>query len=71
MKNIVGKRTKIREDVSRFAGKWVAFVDGKVVDSADKLPKLMLKIKQKKIDQKASLMLIPRKDEGPYILILI
>lgn len=71
MKNAIGKRVKIKEDLSRFAGKWVAFVDGKVADSADKLPKLMLKIKQKKIDRKASLMLVPRKDEGPYILILI
>lgn len=68
MKNAIGKRIKIKEDLNRFAGKWVAFVDGKVTDSADKLPKLMLKIKQKKLTQKASLMLVPRNDEGPYVL---
>lgn len=71
MKNAIGKRIKIREDLNRFAGQWVAFVDGKVADSADKLPKLVLKIKQKKLGDKASLMLVPRKDEGPYILIFI
>ncbi len=71
MTKAIGKNTTIKEDLNRFAGKWVAFVDGKITDSADKLPKLMLKIKQKKLGQKASLMLVPRKDEGPYILILI
>ena len=71
MTKAIGKRIIIKEDLNRFAGKWVAFVDGKIADSADKLPKLMLKIKQKKLDQKASLMLVPRKDEGPYILVLI
>ena len=67
----IGKRIKIGSDLNRFSGKWVAFVNGRVVESADKLPKLMLKMRQKKLERSASLMLVPRKDEGPFILIVI
>ncbi|MBI4121454.1 MAG: hypothetical protein HY470_00655 [Candidatus Ryanbacteria bacterium] len=65
----VNRRVK-REDLTRFAGRWVAFAGEKVVESAPSLSVLMLKLKQRKPVGKPSVMLVPRKDEGPYILFL-
>ena len=71
MSRMTKKRIKVGNDLDRFAGKWVALLDNKVVDVADQLPTLVLKMKQKKIERKASVMLVPRKDEGPYILFVV
>ncbi|OGZ94128.1 MAG: hypothetical protein A2131_02125 [Candidatus Sungbacteria bacterium GWC2_49_10] len=57
------------KNLNRFSGKWVAFIEREVVESAKTLPSLMEKLKSKKLKRKPSVMLIPRKDEGPYILI--
>ena len=59
---------KSSRDLYRYAGKWVALAGWAVVDSAKSLPELMEKVKQKKTEAKVSVMLVPRKDEGPYIL---
>ncbi|GEM_PF-1900726 len=56
------------KNLERFAGKWVAFLDRQVIESGGTLPSLMEKLKRKKFKQKPSVMLVPRKDEGPYIL---
>lgn len=56
--------------LDKFAGKWVAFVDGKIVGVENSLPELMKQVKKKKISKKPSVLLVPRKDEGPYILFL-
>ena len=64
-------KTKSRHDLDRLAGKWVAFIGGRVVDSAATLPALVAKIRRKKFASKPSVMLVPRKDEGPYILITL
>lgn len=56
------------KDVSRFAGEWVAFADKKIIEHAETLPSLMAKIRRRKMAKEPSVMLVPRKDEGPYIL---
>jgi hypothetical protein len=64
------KRESTKADIDRFAGKWVAMIGSRVVASADTLPHLADKIRHKWSPRKPSVMLIPRKDEGPYILMM-
>jgi hypothetical protein len=54
--------------LERYAGKWVAFIGKKVVAWADTLEALMAKVKKMRLEKKTSVFLVPRKDEGPYIL---
>ena len=59
---------KIRLD--RYAGKWVAFIDDKIVAWANTLDELDKKIKKLRFSEEAVYFLVPRKDEGPYILVI-
>lgn len=61
-------KIKSQYDLERLAGKWVAFVNGRVVAFAPTLPLLMQKLRGMRFGSKPSVMLVPRKDEGPYIL---
>lgn len=57
-------------DLNRYSGRWVAFIDNKPVVSDINLSVLMSKVKKIHSKKKPSIMLVPRKDEGPYILII-
>lgn len=59
---------KARRMLGRFAGKWVALLDDEVIESAATLSNLMAKVRRRRLTRKPSVMLVPRKDEGPYIL---
>ena len=63
------KSNKKATPLDKYAGKWVAFVDEKVIAWADNLEELDKKIKKLKPKQEPTFFLVPRKDEGPYILI--
>lgn len=67
----IKKLNKKSVSLDKYAGKWVAFVDGKIVSWGDTLKELMARVKEKRLEKKASVFLVPRKDEGPYILIII
>lgn len=56
------------QNLNRYAGEWVAFVDRKVFLHHNDLHSLMREVKKKKLEKKASVFLVPHKDEGPYIL---
>lgn len=60
---------KIKLDL--YAGKWVAFVEEKIVAYHENLSDLMREIDSKGLRKKASVFLVPRKDEGPYVLIIL
>ena len=60
-----------RQNLNKYEGKWVALVDGKVVESAIGLPILMRKIKERRFRKRPSVFLVPRKDEGPYVLMVV
>ena len=64
-------KIKLRHGADRLAGKWAAFINGRVVDSAATLPALAEKLRRRKFASKPSVMLVPRKDEGPYILAVL
>jgi hypothetical protein len=68
MKMSTRSKKTISRGVVAFAGKWVALIDGKVIESASSLDMLMMKVRRTKVGRKPSIMLVPRKDEGPYIL---
>jgi len=59
------------KNLERYAGKWVALVNGRVAEHAAELPMLMRKIKAKRFKRQPSVFLVPRKDEGPYVLIML
>jgi len=65
------KSNKKAAPLDKYAGKWVAFVDEEVVTWADSLEELDKKIKEIKPRKEPVYFLVPRKDEGPYILIYL
>ena len=55
--------------LDRYAGEWVAFANGKVVaHHKGALKRLMEKLKKLKRVKKPSVLLVPKKKEGPYII---
>lgn len=63
-------KTTRQTDLGRYAGKWVALIDNEVVAWADTLQGLEKKVSKKALFRNAVYFLVPRRDEGPYILIL-
>ena len=54
--------------LDKYSGEWVAFADGKVVAHQDTLKRLMEKVnKLKRLKGKSSVLLVPKKSEGPYV----
>lgn len=68
MSKIAAKSNKKIVSLDRYAGKWVAFVDEKVVAFGDTLEEVASKVEKMKLKKRAVYFLVPRKDEGPYIL---
>lgn len=68
MAKVILKKTKRSVGLDKYAGKWVAFIDNKIIAWADTLKDLAEKIKRLKPKKRPVYFLVPRKDEGPYIL---
>jgi len=65
------KTKKKTVSLNRYSGKWVAFDEKeRIVGFDDTLDGLMKKMKRRGLEKKVSVFLVPRKDEGPYILLL-
>ncbi len=71
MREKIKKSARTFKAPARYTGKWVAFVDDKPVAADETLGKLMKKIKSRHFRKSPSVMLVPRKDEGPYVLLII
>ena len=67
-KTAIKKPNRKSIPIDKYAGKWVALINEKVVSWADTLKELDKKIQEKALSKKASYFLVPRKDEGPYVL---
>jgi len=65
------KQKMNKVELDRYAGQWVAFVEDKIVAQDDTLKGLTKEMDAKGLRKKASVFLVPRKDEGPYILSLV
>jgi hypothetical protein len=61
-------KPRTRKNLSRYAGEWVAFVKANVVAHDKSLSKTMAQIEKQGLQDKASVFLVPRKNEGPYVL---
>lgn len=64
------------KDMGRFAGKWVAINTKKdlIIAVGDSLTDISPFVSSRKGEEskiKASAFLVPRKDEGPYVLIVV
>jgi hypothetical protein len=59
------KVNKKNVSLDRYAGEWVAFADGKVIAHQTTLKGLMEKVKT--LRKKPSVLLVPKKKEGPYV----
>ena len=57
--------------LDHYAGEWVAFVAEQIVAHNKDFKDLMREVDAKGFRKKASVFLVPRKDEGPYILIIL
>ena len=64
------KRTRGALDLEQFAGEWIALIENKIVGHNKALKVLMRTVKNRSLKKKPSVLLVPRKEEGPYILIL-
>lgn len=71
MPQAVLKQSKTPSSLERFEGKWVAMRDNGIVAFADTLKDLMVKIDAKGLRKSVAVFLVPRKDEGPYILVIV
>lgn len=63
-------KKKAYSDISTYEGKWVAFIGNKPVEWENDLNLLMQKIKKRHLPKEPSIMLVPHRDEGPYILFI-
>ncbi|MBI4653216.1 hypothetical protein HY750_03105 [Candidatus Kuenenbacteria bacterium] len=62
-------KTKSINKLDQYAGQWVSFINEKVVTSAETLEELEKKTKKMVLKKEPVYFLVPRKDEGPFILI--
>ncbi len=61
------KTEKSAVSLDRYAGQWVAFADGEVVAHGGSLRRLMEKVKSLKRVRRPSVLLVPKRSEGPYV----
>jgi dihydroxyacetone kinase-like predicted kinase len=71
MITIINKKKGKKINLDSYAGEWVAFVGDKIVAHNKNLKDLMKEIDAKGLRKKASILLVPRKDEGPYVLVIL
>ena len=65
-----GKRTK-RNDLGRYAGEWLVMSENQIVAHDKSLAQAMRQASRKHLKHKPSVFLVPRRDEGPYLLLFL
>lgn len=63
--------SKHQKQLESLAGKWIAVLDNKVIAKGDSLKEVMEDVKKQDIRRLPLVTKVPRKDEGPYILVVI
>ena len=63
------RRRKRIPDLAAYAGKWVVLSKDHVIAVGFSLPDVMRKIPQAPSRLQPSVFLVPRRDEGPYVLV--
>ena len=72
MPKLTLKKSKkiVSQDLAPYSGQWVALIDNRVVSSAATLATLMKRVRASRRVKQPSVMLVPRADEGPYVLLI-
>jgi len=60
--------SKHQKELAKYAGKWIAVLRNKLIASGGSVTEVMQKVKEKGIKELPLVTMVPRKDEGPYIL---
>ena len=58
-------------DLAAYAGKWVALSRTRVLAAGASLSDVMRKLPDRHSRLSPSLFLVPRRDEGPYVLLIV
>jgi len=64
----MARQRKRAPDVAAYAGKWVAFSRNRVIAAGTSLSGVLQKAEAKRPRVRPSVFLVPRDDEGPYVL---
>ena len=67
----MARREKRPPDLAAYAGKWVAFSKNRIVAVGPSLPEVMRRLPPRRPRLKPSIFLVPRRDEGPYVLVFL
>lgn len=59
-----------QKELAKYAGKWIAVLNNKLIASGHSLFGVTEAIKRKDIKGLPLITMVPRKDEGPYVLVL-
>lgn len=62
---------KVKKNLGQYAGEWIVFVNDIIVAHDKELTQAMSEVEKKGLQNKASVFLVPRKDEGPYALAVL
>lgn len=65
------ERSHIQQNLALYAGKWVALSRNRVVAVGTSLPEVMRKLPARRPRSQPSVFLVPRRDEGPYVLVTL
>jgi len=66
----MARQRKKTSNLAVYAGRWVAFSNNRVVAVGPSLPEVMRKLSTRSPRLKPSVFLVPRRDEGPYVLVI-
>ena len=67
----MARQRKKASNLAVYAGRWVAFSNNRVVAVGPSLPEVMRKIATRPTRLTPSVFLVPRRDEGPYVLVIL
>lgn len=68
----MARRSRTPTNLAAYAGKWVALSSNRIVAVGASLPELIRNIPSRRPTQEEpSVFLVPRRDEGPYVLVMI
>lgn len=58
-------------NLAAYSGKWVALSRNRIVAVGSSIPEVLRKIPARQPRMQPSLFLVPRRDEGPYVLVFL
>lgn len=68
----MSRRRRRIPDLGPYAGKWVALSGERIIAVASSLPAVMRRAAARKTPRlPPSVFLVPRRDEGPYVLVIV